>query len=173
MDIFHSYQSYILIENVPGEKAPSPGTGMLATLWPTWGGGPNRVPLSRGELLASIPVTKRALRSDGKPAHNYRLKTNSDVTLYGGENDECVAPVKEGKKLSLLEGIEKPCDRFAVFSEEGKLEWGSNLKKGDQVYVKVPTPNRHIPNWSLAVVKYAGSVELLPGLNFGVEIKVN
>ena len=55
---------------------------------------------------------------------------------------------------------------------ENRLEWGSGLGNGDQVFVKLPTPFKtSIPAWSVGLVRYAGPVDGLPEWNFGVEIK--
>ena len=133
------------------------------------------VQVLQGELLAQIPPQiprrEKAARKDGRPPHNYRSTKDSSVTLYGGEDDEYVSPLN-GRDLQLLEAIEKPCDRFAVFSEDSKLEWGGKLKRGDHVYVKLPGDNASAPTWSAGVVRHVGPVASLPGRNFGVEIKV-
>ncbi len=157
---------YILMRDVQGEKAPGKIMAFV--------GGPKPVQVLRGELLTQIPRLEWSVRKDGRPPHNYRstkgLPTkDSRVTLYGGEDDEYVSPVY-GRDLQLLRAIEKPYDRFAVFSEDSKLEWGDRLKKDDQVYVKLPTPT---PTWSAGVVRHVGPVASLPGKNFGVEIKVS
>ena len=155
--------SYILMRDMQGEKK-SAMTGSL----------PKSVQVSRGELLTSIVFPERDRtwsRNDGKSAHNFRSKKDPSVTLYGGEENNAVAPVK-GKELQLLEAIEKPYERFAMFSEPNRLDQVSTLRKGDQVFVKISTPNAGIPAWSKALVQYTGPVEGLPGWNFGVEIKV-
>ena len=157
--------SYILMKDVQGEKAPGMFKAVLV------GSAPKHVQLLRGELLSSIPQRDRdkVPRNDGRPAHNFRSKKDPNVALY--VDDTNVAPAK-GRELQLLEAIEKPYDRFTVFSIENRLEWGSSLRKGDQVFVKIPTPNTSVPTWSIGLVRYAGPVEGLPGWNFGVEIKV-
>ena len=49
---------------------------------------------------------------------------------------------------------------LTMFSMENRLEWGSGLGKGDQVFVKLPTPfNTSIPAWSVGLVRYAGPVD--------------
>ena len=157
--------SYILMDDVEGEKA----TGKLLAVL---GRGPKPVQMLIGELLDSIPSRERVSRKDGTPAHNFRSRSDPTVTLYGGEDDEYVCPLNH-KETQILEAIENRVERFLVFTrEENKLEWGSSLSKGDQVYVKVPSPDTGSFIWSAALVKYAGVVEVLPGWNFGVEIKV-
>ncbi len=150
------------MKNVQGEKAP----GKIILIE-----GPKPVQVLRGELLTPIPLRDRecSVRYDGRPPHNYRSTRDPSVTLYGGQDDEDVSPLN-GRDLQLLEAIEKPCDRFAVFSEDSKLEWGGRLKNGDQVYVRLPTP---APTWSAGAVRYVGPVASLPGRNFGVGISVS
>ena len=130
----------------------------------------SHVMVLRGELFTVIPDTELQKKYE-RPAHNFRLKKDSKVTIYCGEGDTCVAPLS-GEEIELLEAIQSPSARFTVFSEEGKLEWGGKLKEGDQVYVSIPG-RTIMPDWSIAVVQYVGEVESLPGRNFGVEIKVS
>ena len=159
--------SYILIDDVEGEKA----TGkVMAAL----GRGPKPVQVLLGELLDPIPPRERVPRKDGTPTHNARSRSDPTVTLYSGdpEDDKYVHPL-DLKETQILEAIENRVERFFVFArEENKLKWGSSLNKGDQVYVKIPSPDASSFVWSVALVKYAGVVETLPGWNFGVEIKV-
>ena len=160
-----SQYSYILMVDVHGEKAPGKIGGLI-------GSSPKLVAVLRGELLASISRQEIVPRSDGRPSPNFRSKRDPSVTLYGGEDDEYVSPVND-RDLELLEAIERPGDRFAEFSKPNKLEWGGSLGRGDQVYVRIPSPNASVPIWSIGIVKYVGPVESLPGRYFGVEIKVN
>ena len=177
--------SYVLMEDVQGEKAPGrfktalkealrgtrfQGLGALAIPTVTFAPMGKHVQLLRGELLTPIPQRDMLPRNDGRPAHNFRSKKDPSVTLHVCD-DANVAPAK-GKEVQLLEAIERPYNRFTVFSIENRLEWGSSLGKGDQVFVKIPTPNTSVPTWSVGLVQYAGPVEGLPGWNFGVEIKV-
>ena len=163
------YQFYILMKDVYGEKAPGK---IMTFLVGSFASGPNPKPVQvfRGELLTQIPQQDQewSVRYDGRPPHNFRSIKDTSVTLYGGEHDEYVS-LLNGKALHLLEAIEKPYNRFTVFSEYSKLEWGGRLKKGDLVYVKLPTP---VPTWSAGAVRYVEPVGSLPGINFGVEIKV-
>ena len=156
--------SYILMEDAQGEKAPGKIGGLI-------GLSPKSVQVLRGELFTSISRQEMVPRNDGRHSHNFRSKKDPSVTLYGGEDYEYVSPVT-GIDLELLEAIEKPGDRFAEFSELDKLEWGGSLGRGDQVYVKIPSPTPSVPTWSIGLVRYVGHVEGLFGRNFGVEIKV-
>ena len=155
--------SYILMKDTHGEKAVGRIMSALRS-------GPKEVQILRGELLTLISPREVQPRNDEKPAHNYRLKKDPNVTVYCVEDD--VSPLSSDD-LELLEAIQKPCDRFAVFSEDNKLEWGGKLKVGDRIYVKIPSDNSSVADWSIAVVQYVGPVESLPGRSFGVEIKVS
>ena len=151
--------SYILMKDTHGEKANNKIISILRS-------GPKQVQVLLGELLTLISHREIQTRNDGKPAHNYRLKKDPNVTLYCEDDD--VAPLSRDN-MELLEAIQKPWARFAVFSEDNKLEWGGRkLKKGSLVYVKL-----HTGIWSFAVVQYVGIVETLKGRNFGVEIIVS
>ncbi|XP_064393270.1 uncharacterized protein LOC135340804 isoform X2 [Halichondria panicea] len=152
---------YMLMRDVYGEKAPVKIMSVSI-------GSPKPVQVLRGELLALIYHRELAQRYEGRPPHNFRSTKDTSVTLYCGEDDQFdhVSPLN-GIDLQLLKAIENPSDRFAVFSEDYKLEWGGKLKIGDQVYVRLPTP---APTWSAGVVRYVGPVSSLPGRNFGVEI---
>ncbi len=152
---------YILMKDIQGEKAPGKIMSLIE--------GPKSVQVLRGELLALIPPRQRSARSDGKPPHNYRYTKDPSVMLYGVKKD--VSPIN-GRDLQLLEAIERSWDRYAVFSEDSRLEWGAKLKIGDQVYVRLPGDTTSAPTWSAGVVRHAGPVAPLPGRNFGVEIKV-
>ena len=155
---------YMLMRDVYGEKAPVKIMSVSI-------GSPKPVQVLRGELLALIYHRELAQRYEGRPPHNFRSTKDTSVTLYCGEDDQFdhVSPLN-GIDLQLLKAIENPSDRFAVFSEDYKLEWGGKLKIGDQVYVRLPTP---APTWSAGVVRYVGPVSSLPGRNFGVEITVS
>ena len=120
---------YILMKDVYGEKAPGKIMSVLA--------GSKPVQVLRGELLTQIHHRELVQRNDGRPPHNFCSTKDPSVTLYGGQDDYYVFPLNS-RDLQLLGAIEKPCDRFAVFSEDSKLEWGSRLKRGDQVYVRLP-----------------------------------
>ena len=162
-----SPHSYILMKDTQGEKA----AGKIMTVF---GSGSKPFQVLRGELLTLIPFKELKPRSGGKPAHRFCLKKDLSVTLltYGAQDDPDVAPLGT-LDTELLEAIPTVYERFATFCEELKLEWGGKLKTGDQVYVKMPSPNSSTPDWSIAVIQYVGEVEFLSGRNFGVEIKVS
>ncbi len=154
---------YILRRDIQGEKPPMKLMSVVSI------GSPQPVQVLRGELLTQIPRQEWLVHDDGRPPYNFRSTKDTSVTLYGGQDDDYVFSLNS-RDLQLLGAIEKPSDRFAVFSEDSKLEWGGKLKIGDQVYVRLPTP---APTWSACVVKHVGPVVSLPGMNFGVEIKVS
>ncbi len=156
---------YILMKDVHGEKAPAKFAGFALS-------SPKPVQVLRGELLVPISPRERVPRNDGRPPHNYHSWREPNVTLYSVEDD--VSPMAaRSTDLQLLQAIRRSFDCFAVFSANNKLEWGGSLRKGDQVYVKLPSDNESSPTWSIGVVEHIGPVEGLPGRNFGVEIKVS
>ena len=125
--------------------------------------------------MVPIPLSQMVPRSDGQRAHNYRtISKDSTVTFYeGDEDEENVAPLTRNE-YGLLAGVKSPWARYKTFLE-GKLDWGTKLKKGDQVSVELPglgaAPSGATPRAS-AVIRFVGEVKTLPGITFGVEIKV-
>ena len=147
---------YILLEDVQGVKTKAHRKSIMGDSSSTLRR--KSVPVLRGELLTSVSqefddvVTHR---DTGKPTHTFHSNKDPHVTLCSGEADTLVSLVND-KELQLLEAIEEPSDRFSVFSEPNKLTWGGSLKKGDQVYVKIPMPSTTVPTWSMALVQYVG-----------------
>ena len=119
----------------------------------------------RGELLKPIPV--RDIQTRTQP--NFYLDRDPNITLQAVEDD--VAPL-DIADYYLLCAIQSPYERFRVFSDPHWLEWGGGLKVGDEVYVRLPSPNTSVSMWSNAVVRCKCSVKTLPGTTFGVEITV-
>ena len=70
----------------------------------------------------------------------------------------------------LLEGIKSHTARFDVFSNQ--LDWGSNLKPGDAVYVSLPSQHTVPVQYAAAVIRYVGHLNTEPGIQFGMEITV-
>lgn len=150
--------SYILTKDAPGEK-PRPAVLALFTKKP------RRLQIPRGELISP--------RDTRHPANGgFRLKRDPSVTLHGSEDGADLSPL-DSVRSELLEAIPHPSDRFAIFSEESKLDWGEKLRCGDQVYVKLPASRPGAPTWTPALVRYVGKVEKLQGRAFGVEITVS
>lgn len=149
------------MKDTPGEKATGTFKKMV--------GISNTKRVLRGELLKPIPPSEIQTRSDGSQ-HNFSLKRDPNITLQAVADD--ISPLNM-EDYYLLRAIDSPFDRFRVFSHPHLLEWGARLKTGDQIFVRLPSPNPSSSNWSLAIIRYKGVVKNLPGTNFGVEIMVS
>ena len=130
----------------------------------------------KGELVTAIPPEDRVQQNDGLMPHNYRTLTkDSPATFYHDDEELDLSPLTPND-YDVLAGIKSTYARYQFFIEEGRLDWANKLKKGDKVFVEVPvegggtTPGTG-PRAS-AVVRYVGPVQTLPGITFGVEIKV-
>ena len=108
----------------------------------------------RGELV----TIKQSSSSETK----YQL--HRDPNVYVNCTIEDIAPLNQQEFL-LMEGIEKPADRVEVFNDE-KLDWGSTLKQGYEVYVIL---NLNSTQYASTVVHYKGVIGSVPGIQFGVE----
>ncbi len=126
------------------------------------------------KLMGSPVITTRVLRRgelvkecQSDPKYNYVLHRNSSIFLAC--KDENVHPLIKRKEFLMMEGIEKPHDRFTAFNK-GKLELGLNLRQGNKVYVVVSTSgySRDLR----ATLHFIGEVKGLQGIQFGVEIRV-
>ena len=154
-----SRSAYVLMKDVEAVKQSSGFKKMIGA------GKFSVVNVHRGELLIQIPENERQQCGDG-PLLNYRLFKDPNILLYSGE--ENVSPLGE-HDFKLLEAITSTNDRYTVFSHPDKLEWGASLRKGSRVYVKIPNTQIVVA----AVIRCKGSIESLPGINFGVEITVS
>jgi len=159
----------ILLQDSPGEITDTSFVGTVKTLGGLVGKKQSSVQVVRGELLVPIPGSEISPRNDGQKPHNYRLKRDPSVSLFCKEDD--IAPLGDYEFL-LLEGIKSRSVRYEVFISTDKLEWGSNLKRGDTVYVGLPSPTTTPSQYAAAVIRYVGGLETEPGLKFGVEIMV-
>ena len=131
----------------------------------------------KGELVTGIPPEDRVQRNDGLMPHNYRTLTkDSPATFYHDDAAEDDLSPLTPNDYDVLAGIKSTYVRYQFFIEGGRLDWASKLKKGDKVVVEMlvegggATPGTG-PRAS-AVVRYVGPVKTLPGITFGVEIKV-
>ena len=155
--------NHILLKDSPAEKADTSFAGTVKTYL---GKKHSYVVAVRGELLVPIPESEITARSD-RQTPNYRLKQDPTVTLFCKEDD--IAPL--GKRdFLLLEGIKSHSARFDVFSNQ--LDWGSNLKPGDVVYVSLPSKHAIPVQYAAAVIHFVGHLKTEPGIQFGVEITV-
>lgn len=124
--------------------------------------------------MVPIPRAERAPCSDGQKAHNYHtISRESPATFYDDGTD--VAPLNQ-HEYGVLVAVKSPTARYNVFLKLGMLDWGTKLKKGDQVSVELPGLQAVSSGSALrasAVVRYIGEVKTQPGITFGVEIKVS
>jgi len=159
----------ILLQDSPGEKTD---TSLVGTVKSLMGKKQTSVIIVRGELLVPIPGNEISVRSDGQKPHNYRLKRDASVSLFCKDDGDDIAPLGNYEFL-LLEGILSRSVRYEVFISPNEiLEWGSKLKRGDMVYVGLPTPTTAPTQYAAAVIRYVGGLDTEPGLKFGVEITV-
>ena len=123
--------------------------------------------------MSPIPVEKQRQKKYYSPVHNYRTtQREPTVTLYCESND--LAPLSEHEYM-LLAGIQNVETRYKTFISPDKFEWGNRLKSGDSVCTSLPRVLGVEPLETeavSAVIRYVGPVEGLPGVTFGVEIKV-
>jgi DNA helicase HerA-like ATPase len=155
-----SEEHYLLMRDTPGEKTPGTFKKIVGIT--------NQKRVLRGELLRPIPREKEARPDVVQP--NYSVERDPAITLFAAEDD--ISPLNIDD-YHLLKAIDSATDRFRVFSDPHWLEWGENLKVGNLVYVRLPSPNESAPTWSHAIVRYRGPVKNLFGMNFGVEITVS
>ena len=121
----------------------------------------------KGQLVTAIPPGERVQRNDGQEPHNYRTLTkDSPATFYHDDDDIDLSPLTQND-CDLLSSIKSAYARYQFFIEE-KLEWAGKLKQGDKVLVELKDPGRKVA----AVIRYVGPVPGMPGVTFGVEIKV-
>ena len=130
----------------------------------------------KGELVTAIPPEDRVQRNDGLMHHNYRTLTkDSPATFYHDDEELDLSPLTPND-YDILAGIKSTYARYQFFMDGRRLDWATKLKKGDKVFVELPvegggaTPG--IGPRASAVVRYVGPVQTLPGITFGVEIKV-
>ena len=118
----------------------------------------DEIEVSRGELL----IRKGDL-----------LCVNGNESVAFELYKECgnVAPLFD-VQYNLLKAIPTAERRICVFKTEGWIDWGADVKKGDEVYIRVRKDG--IKCCSTAVVRYIGTVTgEHPGTMFGVEITVS
>ena len=131
----------------------------------------------KGELVTPIPPEENfsVSSSDGKP-HNYRtVVRESPATFYDDDSGQNLAPVG-ANEYDVLAGVKMPSARYKIFMDD-LLEWGTRLKVEDDVLVELPVKEGAASSEACpkvhAVVRYVGAVSPMPGIIFGVEIKVH
>ena len=146
-------EAVILLKDIQGEKGVHSSVTEPST---------KSVPVCRGELLLGTTIPAR----DGRL--NYHLARDPSITLYCTEDD--VAPLSD-YDYKLVIAVKTRESRYGLFQKD-ILDWGSNLKEGDLVYValpsKCPAPSQHV----VAVIRYIGPLPNEEGVQFGVEIQV-
>ena len=96
---------------------------------------------------------------------------NESVAFELYTESENVAPLYD-IQYNLLKAIPTAKGRFPVFATPGWLDWGGDVKKGDEVYIRVIKDG--IECCSTAVVHCIGTITgEHPGTMFGVEITVS
>lgn len=121
--------------------------------------------------MVPIPLVQRVQQNDSQKSHNYRtISRESPATFYESDDGTDVAPLTQ-YEYGVLAAVKLPGTRYNVFLEVGKIDWGTRLKKGDKVSVEVPGLSS--ATRAYAVIRYVGDVKTLPGITFGVEIKVS
>ena len=116
--------------------------------------------ISKGTLLF-----RKGNRIQVKGKEGAAFKHDSEQAIH-------VAPL-DVEHHALLVAIPNPLGRFSVFVTDGWLDWGTAVKAGDSVYIRVPMRDGS-ECCSTARVHYIGKVtEDQPGTMFGVEITVS
>ena len=128
----------------------------------------------KGELVTAIPVDERVPRNDGLN-HNYRTLTKeSPATFYHDENEYLDLCPLLANDFGLLVGIKSDLARYQFFAAD-RLDWATKLKVGARVLVELSMVNPARPGSgpkASAVIRYVGPLPGIPGVSFGVEIKV-
>ena len=104
----------------------------------------------------------------------YSLASDRSKKVSCASSD--VAPLSEDD-YEWLVAIQKPVDRFQVYSLEKKLDAVKRLKPDDKVWVSLPTSDGASfklvgPSCCLATVRYIGPLQGSPGRWVGVELMV-
>ena len=116
----------------------------------------DEIEVSRGELL----IRKGDL-----------LCVNGNESVAFKYESADVAPLLD-VQYSLLKAIPTAKGRISVFKTDGWMDWGGDVKKGDEVYIRVIKDGMEC--CSTAVVHYIGTMTgEHPGTMFGVEITVS
>ena len=148
---------YILLRQQMGERKPE-----------SEGERPFNIFISRGEILLEIPPKEQIPRDDNKPAHNYRVYHDPDVTMY--DNGANTSPL-HGAEVDYLEAIERQSVRAQEYLHAERLAWIMDLIFGDEVYFSLEN-KENIPLMILGKIRYFGRTPNYRGVMFGIEIMV-
>ena len=151
-------ETAILLKDIQGERSGKMRKSSLKA-----------VHVCRGELLILIPRAKLVPRRDGKPAHNYQLASDAEVTLYSGGEE--VSPLSDSD-YRLLEAIKSRAARYEVFQKD-LLEWGSELKDGMFVLATLPSKSPVSSQQAVSLIRHVGLLPNEQGIYFGIEIMVS
>ena len=104
----------------------------------------------------------------------YSLALDKSKEVQCSSSD--VAPLDEDD-YEWLVAIQKPIDRYQVYSQRDKYETVKKLQVGDKVWVSIPASDvapLHLQGSSCcqATVRYIGPLQDMPGRWVGVELKV-
>ena len=97
---------------------------------------------------------------------------NESVAFEYEKEDESVSQLDDGQ-YNFLNAISTAKGRSSVLATPGWRKWGADVKKGDEVYIRVIKDGMEC--CSTAVVRYIGynMTGDHPGTRFGVEITVS
>ena len=147
--------AFILVQDIVGYKYDSVVMHMVKRFFGT---PQSTCRVLRGELLKEYHHEEKN--------YNYVLQKDPSIFLRCAEEE--VAPLLTQKEFMLMEGIEKPRDRFDAFCD-GILDFGSSLELGSRVFVHVYNEGRVNAKLIRATVHYIGAVQGYQGFQFGVE----
>ena len=120
----------------------------------------SEIEISKGELLVQ----------KGKV---FYVNGNESVAIECHTVCENVAPISS-VQYKLLKAIPTAKARFSVFITDGWMDWGADVKNGDEVYIRVTKTKDGEECCSTAVVRCVGAMtEDQSETLFGVEITVS
>lgn len=127
--------------------------------------------IERGELLVEIPDKERASQGNGT-AHNYRLYSNTDLSLYADGMD--ATPVKE-RELGYILAVTPPNLRTREFVRSDRMKMATSLIVSEAVMFKMKVGAESGPDDMVrGVIRYIGEVPKRgEGIYFGIEITVS
>ena len=123
--------------------------------------------LRRGTLL-------QLLHDDSYCCHTHT--SNAALSTIRCSTNDVAALSKE--ECVVLDGIGSAANRYTFYSTPGKLKWGSGLKVGDTVLVRVSVMNKQCSSTAtqyklaVAIIRWCGQTDIF-GHRFGVEITVS
>lgn len=145
-------QKYILLKDRVGEHLDK--GWLLSKTIPTQ--------LLRGEIFEALPEFEQPEDPDKIALHAIsKLNQSSKLVCRTLE----VAKITNSE-ADLLAAISSAEERFRIYRERNRLNYGKSLTVGSKVLVKA----RHFPNELRGVIWYIGSLSTNEGTMFGVEL---